>query len=791
MRRRDLFGAALLVVASASTGGSSQAAETIEEPQERPYDGVVVLSATDDGFAIEQIDLQGRSLERAIVEESGRPNVISVSPNSLVKAQVVPNDPLQPQQEHLGIGNGVAFGIDAPGAWSRTTGSSNVVVAVVDSGVRPHAEFSGRLLPGYDFVDFDSNADDPGDGGWRGCAYDPSSWHGTHVAGLIAAGANGFGTVGVAPGVKILPVRVLGPCGTGDVESMVAGVMWAAGVPLDGFPANPNPAQVINLSLGATDLCSPLEQFAIDSVTARGAMVVAAAGNEAAPAQFSTPANCRNTFTVGASLHNGGRASYSNYGTTVDVFAPGGGDPSSDGQDGLLSTVDYGYQDPEADAYMRMQGTSMAAPVVAGIAALIKSVKPSATPGEMAAALRASAMTCRGGTCPNGVVNARLALDAALKGVIERPIDSPSSDVTFPTRPSPDPAISQDRYGGQGAAEVAEATARYAATRRSMLGLGSFEHAVIASQTSFADALTASVYAGAVGGVILFTDPQRLSVATSRVIDDLGIKRVTFIGGPAAISSEIEDRFRRQGLDVQRLWGQNRYDTARAVSSKVLDDTEYLFIASGRNFADAVAVGPVVYAGGLPMVLAGQNGLDSATQDLIIQWQELNPRGRVVILGGTSAVPASVETQLATLNRPFRDEDGYFGGDFCIGYPSSWPSCPIDLVPVGIPSYRITRLGGADRFETAAKVAQWASSLFFDGSSSDVGFATGRTFTDALAAANILGQEAFGGPLLLTGTCMRMPRATYDAARGYQSQRIIGGGDGVCDFDADILRGKR
>ena len=791
MRTRTIALTLVLIASVLPIGQSSVAAEPIPAGQ-RPLDGVVVLSTTETGLAVDKVDLNGRSLQRALSEEAEKAGVVAVAPNYLVEAQAIPNDPMQPEQEHLGVGNGVAFGIDAAGAWTRTTGSPDVVVAVVDSGVRPHAEFAGRLLPGYDFVDDDTSADDPGDGGGWECPYDSSSWHGTHVAGLVAAGANGFGTVGVAPGVRILPVRVMGDCGTGWPLDILRGVAWAAGIPIQGYPTNPNPAHIINLSLGGRGACESLEQQIYDEVASLGIFVVTSAGNSELPAAWSSPANCRNTFTVGSSLHNGNRASYSNYGTTVDVYAPGGGNPFRDGQDGVLSTYNSGSMRPRGDSYERLRGTSMAAPVVSGVAALLKSVKPSATPGEIAAALRASAVACRGGTCPTGIVNARLAVDAILKGVIERPIDSPSDDVTFPTAPAADPSISQDRYGGQVAAEVSETTARYAASRRSMQGLGAFDHAVIASHTSFADALTASVYAGAVDGVILFTDPTRLSAPTLRVIEDLGITNVTLIGGPAALSTAIQETFVNRGLNVNRLWGANRYDTARAVSSKVLEDSPYLFIASGRNFADAVAVGPITYAGQLPMVLAGANGLDADTQNLIIEWQERNPYGQVVILGGTAAVPSSVETQLGALKRPFRESDGYWGGgDFCDNYPSTWPTCPVDMVPVGIPSYRIGRIGGVDRFETAAKIAQWANTVFFEGSSSDVGFATGKTFTDALAAANILGQAGFDGPLLLTGTCMRMPRSTYDAARGYKSQRVIGSDDSLCDFDADVLRGKR
>lgn len=787
--RVSLF--ALVLSLLAPTAGSVSSAGSQESDGARPFDDLVVLTETSRGLSIERVALDGRSLEDASSEEAQRPGVISVSPNFLVESQALPNDPQLPSQEHLSAATGYTFGVDAAGAWSRTTGSSDVVVAVADTGVRPHSEFSGRLLPGYDFVDFDVDADDPGTGGWAECPYQSSSWHGTHVAGLVAAGANGFGTVGVAPGVRILPVRVLGPCGRGSLDSIAAGILWAAGYSLDGFPMNNHPADVINLSLGGFGPCSDLEQAVIDVATSLGSLVVVAAGNSSFDAAYFSPANCHNTITVGSSLNIGSRASYSNYGSTIDVYAPGGGDPSRDGQDGLLSTVDSGGRGPKGDDYARLQGTSMASPVVSGVAALVKSMKRDATPGELAAAIRASAVGCRANTCPVGIVNAKLAVDAIVDGVVDRSIDGPVSDVIFPTKPPADPSISQDRYEGSGAAEVAEATARYADQRRSWAGRAPLRHAVIASQTSFADALTASVYAGHVDGVILFTDPERMSAATWRTITDLGITSVTLVGGPAALSETIEDRFTRFGIHVDRLWGQNRYETAVAVSEKVTRNKNYLFIASGRNFADAVSVGPILYSGVFPLVLAGSRGLDAQTQNMIIEWQDQNPSGQVVILGGYVAVPAMVEQQLAALTRPFREEDGYWGGAFCENYPSNWPRCPFDPLPVGIPSYRITRIGGADRFETAAQVATWARSRFFGGARTDVGVVSGVSYTDALAATNLLGQEGFSGPLLLTGTCTRIPKATYEGVRAYTTQRVVGNERGVCDFDAEVLRGTR
>ena len=780
-----------MIMAMTSVVAPIGSSEALTETSQS-FDGVVVVQRLDGDLHVTQVDLGGRTLDQAVAEESRRDGVIAVSPNYEVEALARPSDPLLQEQEHLFGAPTAPYGVDAIGAWSTTQGSNDVVVAVVDSGVRPFAEFSGRLLPGIDFYDGDYDADDPGDGGWLGCRYDPSSWHGTHVAGLIAAGADGRGVVGVAPNVRLLPVRVMGACGSGYVADILDGVMWAAGMEVPGVPLNPNPADIINLSLGSNRLCTAAEEQIYSAVTSLGILVVAAAGNESLPATFSAPANCRNTFSVGSSLTSGEKASYSNYGSGVDVYAPGGGLPSRDGQDGVLSVVDSGYQDPKGQSFERMQGTSMAAPVVSGIAALIKSAFPGAGPSEMAAAIRRSATACRGMTCPSGIANARRALDAMNSSPdAGAPVDVPAPEVVIPSTPEPDVSISQERYGGGSPAEVAEATARYAQFRNEIGGNQPIRSAVIASQTSFPDALTASVYAGFVGGVVLFTDPQRLSAATWRVIQDLGIREATLIGGPAAVDEDVETYLKSKGLQVSRLWGSDRYATAGAVASKVQAKAPFMFIASGLNFADAVAVGPVVYSNALPMVLAGPRGLNADTGSLIAEWRRLNPSGKIVILGGTAAVPSVVERQLVSLERPFTEEDGYFGGGFCENYPISWPRCPTDKIPVGIRSTDIERIGGIDRFDTAVKIAQWAQSNVFSKEASDVGFASGVHFADALAAVNLLGQQGFNGPLLLTNQCTRLPSATYKAASGFKSQRIVGGENNLCDFDAEVLRGKR
>ncbi|HEY8516251.1 MAG TPA: S8 family peptidase [Candidatus Binatia bacterium] len=364
----------------------------------------------------------------------------------------VPNDPFYGLQWHYFEPVG---GVNLPAAWDVTTGSPNVVVAVVDTGILPdHPDLAGRIVPGYDFIkdpqranDGDGRDPDPRDpGDWSSpgqCgSSDPgewSSWHGTHVAGTIGAASNNtLGVAGVNWTSKILPVRVLGRCG-GTLVDVADGIRWAAGLAVAGAPTNQNPARVINLSLGSERPCGALYQSAIDDAVAAGAIVVVAAGNAATNVANHAPANCNGVITVVATNREGGRAYYSNFGQLAEVSAPGGDlRPRYDGPygvlpyDAVLSTSNEGLGAAAAHDYNYKQGTSMAAPHVSGIVSLMLSVNPSLTPSQALALLQSTARpfpfgsTCSTSLCGAGIANAAAAVAAAKPvspslGVLENP----------------------------------------------------------------------------------------------------------------------------------------------------------------------------------------------------------------------------------------------------------------------------------------------------------------------------------------------------------------------------------
>lgn len=296
------------------------------------------------------------------------------------------------------------FGINAPAAWSQlpTGYGSDVVVAVIDSGFTPHPDLDPQVVPGYDFVSLNVGTNDSD--GWDADASDPGSyssdpsstttWHGTHVAGLIGAANNSIGLTGAAAGVKLQSVRALGVTG-GQESDLFAAVTWASGGTVQGVPDNPTPAKVINISMGTTSPtpCGSSLVNAFAAAKSRGVTIVTAAGNGDAfgnpmPAIDSYPGNCYGSINVAATSASGDIAYYSNNGLGVDIAAPGGDDHSpenteSDAHGMMLSTYNSGTRTPGQATYAFDEGTSMAAPLVSATVALMYAKKPTITVDEV------------------------------------------------------------------------------------------------------------------------------------------------------------------------------------------------------------------------------------------------------------------------------------------------------------------------------------------------------------------------------------------------------------------------
>ena len=368
---------------------------------------------------------------------------------------------------------------DAVSAWNVSTGSLGLVIADVDSGVRfdhpdlLRAGFGGRLLPGYDFVGedydvttglglgtylvandgdgWDPDPSDPGD--WINaadqmnsalfpstkCPVADSTWHGTRVVGVLGAITNNaIGVAGMTWNPYILPVRALGKCGGYDSDIM-AGIQWAVGLSVSGVQDNPYPASIVNLSLGGSGACPSAYQAVVNTLNAMGVLIVASAGNASGP--VDAPGNCPGVLAVAGLRNVGTKVGYSSFGAEVGVSAPAGNCVNSSGP--CLRSIDTstnaGLTTPGANIYTNEinpnLGTSFSAPIVTGIAALMRAVNGNLTPAQLIARIEASSTpfppntsglpvcpatdsatgqcSCVPGQCGAGMVDAYSAVQAA------------------------------------------------------------------------------------------------------------------------------------------------------------------------------------------------------------------------------------------------------------------------------------------------------------------------------------------------------------------------------------------
>lgn len=313
--------------------------------------------------------------------------------------------------------------------------SKSVVVAVLDTGITAHSALGwqvrkdgsrygvgvpgGAVLPGYDFVSdpwtaadgdgWDSDPTDQGDGikprdlsERPDCKVRASTWHGTNVAGTIAAQESTKpAALGIAPEARVVPVRIMGRCG-GNTADVAAGLLWAVGEPVPGVPDNPHPARIVNVSLsGAADRCPRPLQTAIDIANERGATVVVAAGSAARDTAVSTPANCEGVIVVGSTDKFGERSPTSGFGEEVTLSAFGG-NRATGAREGVRTTTNKGSYRPRTQSYGYYEGSSAAAARVSGAFALLATRHPDADSAQLMTLLTSTLDSFAQGQCDKG-----------------------------------------------------------------------------------------------------------------------------------------------------------------------------------------------------------------------------------------------------------------------------------------------------------------------------------------------------------------------------------------------------
>ena len=552
---------------------------------------------------------------------AAEPGVLGIEPDRVRAPAAVPNDPGFSDQWSHTITN-------VQSAWDRSTGSSSVTVAVLDTGVDGrHTDLLGNIV---EQVDLSS-----GHKVTRQVGSDNDSCnvgHGTFVAGVIGAvGNNGTGVAGVAWGVSIVDVALTSNasrCGILD-SSIVAGLAYVTDA------SRPTgPVDIVNLSLGGlSDSCPTSVQTALDDARAAGTIVVAAAGNEQmrTAGAASIPASCAGVVSVGAVGDTGQIAPYSNENEWVDVTAPGG--DSSTGR-GIVST-----SATCTTCYAEEEGTSFASPYVAGAMALLLSIDPSLTPDELEGIIESTASD-RGASGRDpvygwGLVDVGAAAALAAGGSAPSPAPDPSfpveNDESIVERVAPDSGSSS---------AIAQAVAM---STNAFESLQAF-HAILARDDDFADALAGSALGFGVGPVLFTksTGPIASSTAAElqRVLEPGST--VYLLGGTAALPASLENDVRALGFEPVRLAGTTRMLTAIEVAKeldKFLTDNEFdqpdvAIVATAFNWPDAVSAGALGAWFGIPILLTSANVLDPSVESYLSNgtWS------RVYVIGGTAAI---------------------------------------------------------------------------------------------------------------------------------------------------------
>lgn len=584
-----------------------------------------------------------------------------------------PNDPLFKKQEPW------IRQINLLKAWSMAPESHNqVTVAVIDSGVDlTHPDLMRNLVQGTNLVNENSPPQDL-DG------------HGTHVAGLIGARTNNsLGVISPSRGTSIMPIKVTAN-GKGKLSSVVDGIKFAI----------ENKADVINLSLGAYNHSHALKTV-VSEAKSKGILMVGAAGNDNESAVIY-PAAYPEVLSV-AALETGtaNKATYSNYGSLVDLSVPG---------TDIYSTFLNG-------SYSYDSGTSMAAPIATSSAVLIKKYAPFLTNDQIIKLLKETSNQLSG-TYDLG--SGELNVEQAITGVNE-----------------------YNRTYGQTAIDTAVEISKnnWSRLEEQSLNIGSEtldgKFVILARSDEFPDSLAASTLASSIDSPILLVNNEELSKSVIDEMLRLEANHVLLIGGENAISEKVSTTLLKHGLNPARIAGENRYKTAVEIA-KVIDgsSSDTTFVVSGEAFPDALSVSSFASRFGSPILFTKKDELPSETEAFLKEQDAAS----TYIIGGESVIDSNVYKN--------------------------------------IPSTKITRLGGEDRYDTNFKVL-----LHFglSDASQEMYFATGLKFPDALTGGAIAARR--GEAIMLVHpkyTNQALEKSLlYINNKGINNYQILGGPNAI------------
>lgn len=507
----------------------------------------------------------------------------------------LPNDPFLSKQK-------INFEkIGGYGSWKDYAPSYTPTIAVLDSGLQiTHTDVSKAVVKPFNVVEQSTNVRD-------------LVGHGTHVAGTAGAATNnGIGVASLVKNAKIMPIKV-GEANNITNMNIARGIHYA----ID------NKADIINLSLGGPTP-SVIVQEAVNRANKNGILVVAAAGNNSSSNKFYPAANNGVLSVSAIDDKTNNIAGYSNYGSWVDVSAPGTNVWSTCTKGSLFPFTNCSQSSP----YIQSSGTSMATPMVSSMAGMLKSQNQKLTNYQLSYLIESAANTKIGDNQKTkyGLTNAE---KAQILYKNENRLYGASSIKT-----SNEIAL----QGWNGVRETTLSKASGEAESSPIKG----RFAVVANNQSFADSLAASGLANRIDAPLLLTSPQRLDISTVDTMKKLNVTNIIILGGVNAISSKVEESIQSNGFQTLRLRGKSRYDTASAVNDYVAVSGGEVIVASGENFPDALAVSSYAAKKGIPIVFVQKNTIPQATQDFFNKYNF----SKAYVVGGTSAVSEEVFNQL-------------------------------------------------------------------------------------------------------------------------------------------------